>query len=79
MELRERTGGRGPDVCIKAVGMEAHSDGPMYLYDPAKQQLRLQTDRPTAVRQAIRACRKAGTVLFLRVFRGAVDKFPLAL
>jgi threonine dehydrogenase-like Zn-dependent dehydrogenase len=42
-ELRERTGGRGPDVCIEAVGMEV------------KQQLRLQTDRPTAVRQAIHA------------------------
>ncbi|KAA6223454.1 glutathione-dependent formaldehyde dehydrogenase [Streptomyces albofaciens JCM 4342] len=76
-ELRERTGGRGPDVCIEAVGMEAHSDGPMHLYDQAKQQLRLQTDRPTAVRQAIHACRKGGTVFILGVFAGAVDKFPL--
>ncbi|CAL9632331.1 putative zinc-binding alcohol dehydrogenase [Streptomyces sp. enrichment culture] len=76
-ELRERTGGRGPDVCIEAVGMEAHSDGPMHLYDQAKQRLRLQTDRPTAVRQAIHACRKAGTVFVLGVFTGAVDKFPL--
>ncbi|MGW0600149.1 zinc-dependent alcohol dehydrogenase [Streptomyces sp. NPDC002776] len=77
VELRERTGGRGPDVCIEAVGMEAHSDGPMHLYDQAKQQLRLQTDRPTAVRQAIHACRKGGTVFILGVFAGAVDKFPL--
>ncbi|MFE6588956.1 hypothetical protein [Streptomyces sp. NPDC057781] len=76
-ELRERTGGRGPDVCIEAVGMEAHSDGPMHLYDQAKQQLRLQTDRTTAVRQVIHACRKAGTVFILGVFAGAVDKFPL--
>ena len=76
-ELRERTGGRGPDVCIEAVGMEAHSAGPQYLYDQAKQQLRLQTDRPTAVRQAIHACRKGGTVSVLGVFSGAVDKFPL--
>nr|WP_268268846.1 zinc-binding dehydrogenase [Actinospica acidiphila] len=76
-ELRERTGGRGPDVCIEAVGMEAHSDGPMHLYDQAKQQLRLQTDRPTAVRHAIHACRKGGTVFILGVFAGAVDKFPL--
>ncbi|MCF2435538.1 hypothetical protein LV779_17025 [Streptomyces thinghirensis] len=45
-------------MCIEAVGMEAHSDGPLHLYDQAKQQLRLQTDRPTAVRQAIHACRK---------------------
>ena len=32
-ELREQTGGRGPDVCIEAVGMEASSTGPMYRYD----------------------------------------------
>jgi threonine dehydrogenase-like Zn-dependent dehydrogenase len=76
-ELRELTGGRGPDVCIEAVGMEAHSTGPDYLYDQVKQQLRMQTDRPTAVRQAIMAARKGGSVFVLGVFGGLVDKFPL--
>ena len=38
-ELKERSGGRGPDVCIEAVGMEAHSTGADFLYDQAKQQL----------------------------------------
>lgn len=57
-ELREMTGGRWPDACIETVGMEAHSTGPDYLYDQVKQQLRLQTDRPTAVREAITACRR---------------------
>jgi threonine dehydrogenase-like Zn-dependent dehydrogenase len=76
-ELREWSGGRGPDVCIEAVGMEAHSTGPDYLYDQVKQQLRLQTDRPTAVRQAIMAARKGGSVFVLGVFGGLVDKFPL--
>jgi threonine dehydrogenase-like Zn-dependent dehydrogenase len=76
-ELREMTGGRGPDVCIEAVGMEAHSHGSQYLYDQVKQQLRLQTDRPTAVREAIYSCRKGGTVFTLGVFAGLVDKFPL--
>ena len=76
-ELAERSGGRGPDVCIEAVGMEAHGAGPAYLYDQVKQQLRSQTDRPTAVREAIRACRKGGTVVILGVFGGVVDKFPL--
>jgi threonine dehydrogenase-like Zn-dependent dehydrogenase len=76
-ELRELSGGRGPDVCIEAVGMEAHSPGPQYLYDQVKQQMRLQTDRPTAVREAIYACRKGGTVFTLGVFAGLVDKFPL--
>ena len=76
-ELREHTGGRGPDVCIEAVGMEAHSSGPMFLYDQVTQQLRLQTDRPTAVREAIYNCRKGGSVFVLGVFGGVVDKFPL--
>ncbi|ADB31045.1 Alcohol dehydrogenase GroES domain protein [Kribbella flavida DSM 17836] len=76
-ELKERTGGRGPDVCIEAVGMEAHGSGPSYAYDQVKQQLRLQSDRPTALRQAIYSCRKAGTVFVLGVFGGFADKFPL--
>jgi threonine dehydrogenase-like Zn-dependent dehydrogenase len=76
-ELLERTGGRGPDVCIEAVGMEADGPGGQSLYDRTKQQLRLQTDRPAAVRQAIHACRKGGSVFVLGVFSGVVDKFPL--
>ncbi|TDB88965.1 glutathione-dependent formaldehyde dehydrogenase [Actinomadura sp. KC216] len=76
-ELRERTGGRGPDVCIEAVGMEAHTTGPQQWYDQAKHQLRLQTDRPSAVREAVYACRKGGSVFVLGVFGGVVDKFPL--
>jgi threonine dehydrogenase-like Zn-dependent dehydrogenase len=76
-ELRERTGGRGPDICIEAVGMEADSSGPHYLYDQVKQQLRLETDRAVAVREAVHACRKGGGVFVLGVFGGLVDKFPL--
>jgi threonine dehydrogenase-like Zn-dependent dehydrogenase len=76
-ELRERTGGRGPDVCIEAVGMEAHSPGPQFLYDQVKQQLRLQSERPSAVRDAILACRKGGSVFVLGVYGGLADKFPL--
>jgi threonine dehydrogenase-like Zn-dependent dehydrogenase len=76
-ELRERSGGRGPDVCIEAVGMEAAGQGPQYAYDQLKQQLRLQTDRPVAVREAVHACRKGGSVFVLGVFAGVVDKFPL--
>ncbi len=76
-ELLERTGGRGPDVCIEAVGMEAHAPGPQGAYDMVKQQLRLQTDRTAPLRAAIYHCRKGGTVFVLGVFAGAVDKFPL--
>ncbi|GAB3651602.1 zinc-dependent alcohol dehydrogenase [Glycomyces tarimensis] len=76
-ELRERTGGRGPDVCIEAVGMEAHAAGPQHLYDSVKQRLRMETGRPEAVREAVHACRKGGSVFLLGVFVGMVDKFPL--
>lgn len=76
-ELRERTGGRGPDVCIEAVGMEAHTTGPEEWYDEAKHRLRLQTDRGAAVREAVHACRKGGSVFVLGVYGGVVDKFPL--
>jgi threonine dehydrogenase-like Zn-dependent dehydrogenase len=76
-ELREMTGGRGPDVAIEAVGMEAHSERPDYIYDKVKTSLKLQTDRPTAVREAIMAARKGGSVFVLGVFGGFVDKFPL--
>ena len=75
--LREMTAGRGPDACIDAVGMEAHDVGPIYAYDKAKQTARLQTDRPTSVRQAIMAARKGGTVSIVGVYGGLVDKFPL--
>jgi threonine dehydrogenase-like Zn-dependent dehydrogenase len=76
-ELRERTGGRGPDVCIEAVGLECHTPGPQYRVEQAKQQLRLETDRPHTLRQAIINCRKGGTVFVLGVFVGYVDKFPM--
>ncbi|MEU2596522.1 hypothetical protein ABZ669_04480 [Streptomyces hirsutus] len=59
-EPRERTGGRGPDVCIEVVGAEVRSHGPTHLCDRTEQWLRLQTDRPTTVRQAVHARRPTG-------------------
>jgi threonine dehydrogenase-like Zn-dependent dehydrogenase len=72
--LKEMTGGRGPDGCIDAVGMEAH--GIEYAYDRVKQTLMLETDRPIALRQAIMACRNGGTVSVIGVYGGFIDKFP---
>jgi threonine dehydrogenase-like Zn-dependent dehydrogenase len=74
--LRDMTGGRGPDSCIDAVGMEAHMHGLHHAYDRAKQALRLETDRPGVLRQAIQACRKGGTVSVPGVYGGLVDKIP---
>ena len=76
--LKEMTGGRGPDSCIDAVGMEAHRTGGGYAYDRAKQTLRLQTDRGTALREAILACRKGETLSILGVY-GMMDKFPIGV
>jgi len=75
--LKELTGGRGPDKCIDAVGMEAHAPGLAYAYDRTKQALKLETDRPIALREAIMACRSGGTVSVIGVYGGFVDKFPM--
>jgi threonine dehydrogenase-like Zn-dependent dehydrogenase len=75
--LRELTGGRGPDACIDAVGAEAHSHGVSYVYDRAKQALMLETERPIALREAIRACRNGGVVSVVGVYGGLIDKFPM--
>lgn len=75
--LKEMTGGRGPDACLDAVGMEAHGTGLDALYDKAKQAVRLETDRPTALRQVIVACRKGGRVSLAGVYGGFLDKIPM--
>ncbi len=75
--LNDMTGGRGPDACIDAVGMEAHGTTLDATVDRAKQAVKLSTDRPHALRQAILACRKGGTVSIPGVYGGLLDKFPL--
>jgi threonine dehydrogenase-like Zn-dependent dehydrogenase len=75
--LKELTGGRGPDACIEAVGMEAHGHGPMYVYDRVKQAARLENDRPIALREAIVSCRTGGVVSVIGVYSGFIDKFPM--
>ena len=75
--LMEMTGGRGPDACIDAVGMEAHAPGLQHAYDRAKQAMMLETDRPIALREAIMACRNGGTVSVIGVYGGFIDKFPM--
>lgn len=79
--LMEKTGGRGPDACIDAVGLEAHGThglpGMMYAYDRVKQTLMLETDRPVALREAILSCRNGGVVSVIGVYGGFLDKFPM--
>jgi threonine dehydrogenase-like Zn-dependent dehydrogenase len=75
--LMEMTGGMGPDACIDAVGMEAHTPGVIGAYDRMKQAMMLESDRPHVFRQAILACRKGGTVSVPGVYGGFDDKIPL--
>jgi threonine dehydrogenase-like Zn-dependent dehydrogenase len=75
--LKELTGGRGPDACIDAVGMESHHHGPLYAYDRAKQATRMESDRGFALREAIMSCRNGGIVSVIGVYGGFVDKFPM--
>jgi threonine dehydrogenase-like Zn-dependent dehydrogenase len=75
--LLELTGGRGPDTCIDAVGMEAtHGSAHVPLYDRLKQAFHSETDGPHALRQAILSCRSGGIVPVIGVYGGLVDKFP---
>ena len=75
--LKQMTGGMGPDVCIDAVGLEAHKVGLEGFYDRAKQSVRIETDRPHVLREAIQACRKGGTVSLAGVYGGFIDTVPM--
>ncbi len=75
-KLKDMTGGRGPDSCLDAVGHEAHGKTVDAIVDRVKAALYLATDRPHALRQAIHACRKGGTVSVPGVYGGFLDKFP---
>jgi threonine dehydrogenase-like Zn-dependent dehydrogenase len=74
--LKLETGGRGPDACIDAVGLEAHGATFDAYVDKLKTAAFLATDRPNALRQAIHACRKGGVVSIPGVYGGLLDKVP---
>lgn len=74
-KLKDLTGGRGPDACIDAVGLEAHGTSPDALLDYAEAKVYLTTDRPHALRQAIYCCRKGGTVSVPGVYGGLLNHF----
>jgi threonine dehydrogenase-like Zn-dependent dehydrogenase len=74
--IKDLTGGVGPDSCIDAVGLEAHSSELQGFYDKVKTALMLETDRPSVLRQAIQALRKGGTLSIPGVYGGLLDKVP---
>jgi threonine dehydrogenase-like Zn-dependent dehydrogenase len=75
--LKTLTGGRGPDSCIDAVGLEAHGVTIDAKFDTLAQAIMMESDRPHALRQAIQACRKGGTVSIPGVYGGIIDKVPM--
>ncbi len=75
-QLKDITGGRGPDRCIDAVGMEAHGTFIDALLDRVKQAAKLQFDRAHVLRQVLHCCRKGGTVSIPGVYAGFIDKVP---
>ncbi len=75
--LKDMTAGIGPDSVMDAVGMEAHTDSAIYYVDRAKQAVMMETGRPIALREAIQACRKGGTVSVPGVYGGLVDMIPM--
>jgi threonine dehydrogenase-like Zn-dependent dehydrogenase len=76
--LMELTQGIGPDRCIDAVGCEALAGGTFDgVMDAVKTTAMLATDRVHVLRQAIWACRKAGTISVPGVYAGAGDMIPI--
>ena len=85
--LRERTGGRGPDSVIDAVGMEAHGSPAAALMQRAAAMLpdavarplteRAGIDRLSALHEAFAAVRRGGTVSITGVYGGMVDPMPM--
>ena len=78
--LNELTGGKGPEKCIDAVGLEAHATATIdSLYDRAKQAVMLESDRPHVLREMAYVCRPAGVLSVPGVYGGLIDKFPMGM
>jgi threonine dehydrogenase-like Zn-dependent dehydrogenase len=72
--LRKMTDGRGPDVCIDAVGCEADGSFFQTLFGV---KLKLQAGAATALVWAIDAVRKAGNVVIIGVYGPPWNVVPL--
>jgi len=68
----ERTDGRGADAVIDCVGMEADGSS----IDSVLQATRVQPSRVIALRHAIDAVRRGGTLSVLGLYAGPIHGFP---
>lgn len=75
--LKEMTDAHGPNKCIDAVGIEAHGpNAVLELIDRVQTALKLETERPVVLREAIMACKAGGTVSIPGVYGGLSNAFP---
>jgi threonine dehydrogenase-like Zn-dependent dehydrogenase len=76
--LNELTAAKGPEKCIDAVGMEAHSPRALeHAFDRVKQAVMLESDRASVLREMIYVCRPAGILSIPGVYGGLIDKVPM--
>jgi len=71
--IRERTEGRGADVCVDAVGMEAHRT----LLDKASNLIHGQVGSIDVLCTAASAVRRGGTITIVGVYGMSYDNFPI--
>ncbi|HEX8697311.1 MAG TPA: zinc-dependent alcohol dehydrogenase [Myxococcaceae bacterium] len=76
MHLRELCGGRGPDSCIDAVGMEA--DGSL-MHKVLGLGLKMEAGSPTALNWCINTVRKGGTVSVIGVYGPPWNMIPIGV
>jgi threonine dehydrogenase-like Zn-dependent dehydrogenase len=74
--LKEETGGRGPDVCVDAVGLEASGSAWQTLLG---RKLRLAPGSSVALDRAIHAVRKGGTISIVGVYGPPANLVPIGV
>lgn len=70
--IREMTGGRGADVVVDAVGMEAERS----MLSKAAQLVHLEAGSINAFKMCVRAVRRGGTISVVGVYGTTYDNFP---
>lgn len=70
--IREMTNGRGADVVVDAVGMEAERS----FFDKAAQLVHLEAGTLNALKMCVRAVRRGGTISVVGVYGTTYDNFP---
>jgi len=78
-KLMEMTKGRGPDRCIDAVGAEAHTASTITnAIDGLKEGVHMPINHPYVLAEAIKCCRKGGTLSIPGVYTATVNNFPMS-